>query len=271
MAIPKRIFFYWDRGIHEAPNLVVRCLESWRNNNPHWELIVLDDSNLDNWLTEESWLSGLDMPIQKRSNLIRLELLNRYGGVWSDATVFCLRPLDDWLPELGPLGFTCSKLEPQFDRFISSYFLAAVPGSKFIELWLRSYRDFLSAGPQPIEQRKYDSWRHYRKIFFRTKTLRRLSNLVWTLRWVARRWGYPYFILHYLANRIIFFSPKIRREILRMPRIEVIDLLQRPFRRESDSPDRLRKHISSADQSLIKFSHKVKSHTRLVELVQPTS
>lgn len=267
-SIPKLIFFYWDRGISSAPSLVGSCLDSWKRNNPDWELVLLDDSNLANWLTEESMLSGIEMSIQKRSNLIRLELLNKYGGVWTDATVYCLRPLDDWLPNLGPLGFLCRILEPQFDRFFSSYFLVAYPRSFFIERWLRTYRDFLSTGPRPIQTNTFYSWRRIRKIFCRTNTLRRFATVFWTLRWVARRYGYPYFIFHYLANRIILFSPKIRKEFGRMSRIGVVDLLQQPFRNASDSPNRLLDHIRRENAAIVKFSHKVESHSRLIGCIR---
>jgi hypothetical protein len=263
-SVPKRIFFYWDNGINDAPSLVVNCFDSWKNKNPDWELVFLDDKNLGNWLTDESLLSGVEMPIQKRSNLIRLELLNRYGGVWTDATVFCLRPLDDWLPNLGPLGFLCRNLEPRFDRFFSTYFLAAAPESLFLELWLQRYRDFLLTGPKSIQTNTFNSWRRFRKIFLRTSTLRRLATVFWTLRWAARRYGYPYFICHYLANRIILFSPKIRRELGRMPRIKVVDLLQRPFRNASDSPNWLLDYVRSENSAIVKFSHKVESHSRLI-------
>jgi mannosyltransferase OCH1-like enzyme len=37
--------------------------------------------------------------------LARLCLLRTHGGVWVDATVFCRRPLDEWLPEHAASGF----------------------------------------------------------------------------------------------------------------------------------------------------------------------
>ena len=38
-----------------------------------------------------------DITLQSRSDIIRLALLNRYGGVWADSTMLCLEPLDRWL------------------------------------------------------------------------------------------------------------------------------------------------------------------------------
>ena len=35
--------------------------------------------------------------IAHQSDLIRLGLLEKYGGVWVDASLFCILPLDSWL------------------------------------------------------------------------------------------------------------------------------------------------------------------------------
>ena len=36
--------------------------------------------------------------------MIRLELLAEHGGVWADATMLCLRPLDSWIAHALPEG-----------------------------------------------------------------------------------------------------------------------------------------------------------------------
>jgi hypothetical protein len=43
---------------------------------------------------------------QAKSDIIRLHLLAQHGGVWADATVLCLQPLDHWLYDmLAPARF----------------------------------------------------------------------------------------------------------------------------------------------------------------------
>jgi hypothetical protein len=61
---------------------------------------------------------------QHRSGLLRLDLLAHHGGVWADATCFCMRPLDDWLPPNTGSGFFAFR-RPGPDRILSSWFLAA--------------------------------------------------------------------------------------------------------------------------------------------------
>ena len=45
------------------------------------------------------------IPPAAESDLLRLYLLNKYGGVWVDSTNLCRRPLDDWLPSAARQGF----------------------------------------------------------------------------------------------------------------------------------------------------------------------
>src|SRR5262245_44082221 len=105
--IPKRIWFLWLQGIAQAPPLVRACLESWRRWNPDWQIEVLDQSNLDTFLPASAQLGGRSERIQAAalSDLIRVNILNRHGGVWTDATCLCRKPLDVWLPQLAQAGF----------------------------------------------------------------------------------------------------------------------------------------------------------------------
>ena len=106
MAIPKKIWFLWYQGLSQAPLVVIKCYESWKKYNPDWEVIFLDENNLKNYIT-------LSLPKEKlcelsknhQSNLTRLELLSKYGGVWADATSLCRVPLDNWLEDYTQAGF----------------------------------------------------------------------------------------------------------------------------------------------------------------------
>jgi len=77
---------------------------------------------------------NVDKPAEALSDQIRLELLDRYGGVWADATTICARPLDEWLGEAMPHGFAALS-RPGPDRMISTWFLAAEKGSEIVERW----------------------------------------------------------------------------------------------------------------------------------------
>ena len=83
------------------------------------------------------------LPGRLQADLARLDLLARHGGVWADATCFCVRPLDDWLLPCLPSGFFAFD-RPGPDRLLSTWFLAAQPGNALVSGTFALMRDYLS-------------------------------------------------------------------------------------------------------------------------------
>lgn len=94
------IWTLWWQGEKEAPEIVKLCIESQRNNLvfPGIEYHIL---------TSENWNEYIEIPryilekVERRiitlthfSDIIRVELLRKYGGIWIDATVLCTQPVD---------------------------------------------------------------------------------------------------------------------------------------------------------------------------------
>lgn len=133
----KVIWTLWFQGWDSAPNLVKACLESWKSHNPDWEIRALDADNLQDFLTADSdkVLPPFDdVPLAAKSDLVRIALLRKFGGVWVDATLYCLRPLDEWLPAVMQSGFFAFA-RPKPDRLLSSWFLAAESNHRIITHW----------------------------------------------------------------------------------------------------------------------------------------
>lgn len=88
-----RVWFCWLQGLEQAPPLVKLCYEALRQKLPDREIVVIDAKNVFDYITlqeeiVEKWKRGIIGPAHF-SDLIRLELLVRYGGYWIDATVYC--------------------------------------------------------------------------------------------------------------------------------------------------------------------------------------
>lgn len=133
---PKVIWMLWLQGWDQAPAIAKASRASWTNRNPGWTVQALDRGSLADVLPQAVLAQILDVPkpTEALSDQIRLELLDRYGGVWADATTICARPLDDWLPDSMPQGFAALS-RPGPDRMISTWFLAAEKGSEILERW----------------------------------------------------------------------------------------------------------------------------------------
>ena len=76
--IPKTIWVLWFQGIDKAPYVVSKCVQSWEFHNPGWEIIHLNEKNLNDYV-DVSQYSALSL--QALSDIVRLELLCKYGGV----------------------------------------------------------------------------------------------------------------------------------------------------------------------------------------------
>lgn len=134
---------YWDGGVANAPELVQRCIKSWRDTNPGWDLIVLD-STTSRAQVDLSYLPD-GTRVQLIADALRVELLTRYGGVWADATCLCTRPLDDWLPARTANGFFAFH-RPGPDRPLANWFLAASPSDRLITTWRNAMRTYWREG-----------------------------------------------------------------------------------------------------------------------------
>lgn len=140
--IPRIIWIYWEQGEDQAPYLVRRCIQSWRDHNPGWDVRVLDREGVAKYAESLEQVDAL--PVRFRSNLLRLQLLARHGGVWADATALCHRPLDGWLPLIaGQTGFFAFR-GPYYDRWLDSWFIAAHPQNELINQWVESYHQYVS-------------------------------------------------------------------------------------------------------------------------------
>ncbi|WP_083245784.1 capsular polysaccharide synthesis protein [Aliivibrio logei] len=99
--IPKIIWMFWDSGFDNAPEVVKLSVKSWQKMNPDYEVKLLTDESLKELLGFDFnaifQLSSVHCLPAIKADLIRLYLLSKYGGIWADATTFCLKPLSKWL------------------------------------------------------------------------------------------------------------------------------------------------------------------------------
>lgn len=94
------LFIYWEQGWDNAPFICKMCLKSWEKyNQDDWNIIKLDANNINNYIKMENIVNNFwnIKSIAHRSDLLRLNLLNKYNGVWADATTFCTKPLNTWI------------------------------------------------------------------------------------------------------------------------------------------------------------------------------
>lgn len=142
----KVIYIYWAQKFENAPDVVKKCLLSWKIMNPTWKIVELNDENLSQYIDIEKDISHMKHKIKTKisySDIVRIYLLEKYGGCWCDATVFCTQPLDDWLDKYISTGFFGFELK--IDRMISSWFMYSEKNNYIITKWKDAVLKYLRA------------------------------------------------------------------------------------------------------------------------------
>ncbi len=89
---PDIVWVMWLQGIDKAPDIVKKCVKSQQKAMPHKNFIFLDETNIGKYVSFPDYIME-----KKRkgiignahfSDLVRNELLIKYGGFWIDSTVF---------------------------------------------------------------------------------------------------------------------------------------------------------------------------------------
>lgn len=89
----KVIWIFWWQGIESAPNLVKGCYRSVIDNFTDWDIVLVTKNNYEQYVEIPLFIiQKLDegaISLTHFSDILRLELLIKHGGLWLDATVFC--------------------------------------------------------------------------------------------------------------------------------------------------------------------------------------
>jgi Capsular polysaccharide synthesis protein len=252
LHVPRTIWFVWFQGVENGPEVVRRCHESWLSRNPGWKVVTLDEASLPA-VTSLDYASGnlASQSPNHRSNLVRLELLARYGGVWADATCLCVRPLDEWLPaNLGSGFFAFAR--PTADRLLSTWFLAASPANPLVVRLLERLGDYWGRHTFRDSPRLRRLLRRHLKRSARRRALW-FSPLVRDVLRIA-----PYFAFHYCFEQVLGDDPELARIWGATPKVSA-DGPHRPMREGLLAPvsPGLRAEIDSRAMPIYKLSWKL--------------
>lgn len=127
----KIIWQYWGQGIDtpDLPEIVKMCFKSVDSNSGEYTVIRLDDSNIQDYIDIPQFVwDKRKNPKFKHAffaDLLRLALLDVYGGVWLDATVYLSAVLSDLSVDSGFFMYQRSSYKTnsiEWTTFNQSYF-----------------------------------------------------------------------------------------------------------------------------------------------------
>ncbi|SKA70607.1 Capsular polysaccharide synthesis protein [Pantoea ananatis] len=150
-AIAKKVWLYWP-GDRLPASVALNASKICRDNPDH-EIHLLTPQTLGQWLPDVQFVSS-DLTPQLKSDIIRLELLLRYGGISIDCNTLLFEDLA-WVHQaqsdrpMDVLGYyrqqnTINPLRPM----IETGFIAAPAQNPFIREWLKQLAPVKYVGRQ---------------------------------------------------------------------------------------------------------------------------
>jgi hypothetical protein len=133
IKIPKTIHYCWFGG-KEKPEIVNRCMESWKRILPDYEIIEWNEDNFNinsNVYVKEAY------NVKKYafvSDYVRVYALYNYGGIYLDTDVEVYRSFDNLLHHPSFWGF-------EQENYIATSTIGAQKGNPLIKEFLDSYNE----------------------------------------------------------------------------------------------------------------------------------
>ena len=134
----KVIWVCWLQGMDNAPKLVQRCYESLNSNRKGYKINVITEENMFEYIEIPNyivtkWKKGI-ISFAHFSDVIRVNLLVKYGGVWIDSTVLCTDNLLNNRLENSPLFVYKSIMRGSNVISASNWFISSVPKNPILVL-----------------------------------------------------------------------------------------------------------------------------------------
>ena len=137
------IWTWWSSGEETLKPFLQLCLKSWRVQHPNWKVVVLDSTNLWQYLTAEE-LPSTFLQIKRaslQSDLVRLAIMAKYGGCYVDMSTLAMQGAAEaaWsrIREGACLvGYRAPHFIPDF---VSAWFLAAPARDPLMVEWSKQF------------------------------------------------------------------------------------------------------------------------------------
>lgn len=130
--IPKRIHYCWF-GEKDKPELIKKCIASWKQHLPDYEIVEWNEKNFDihsNRYVKEAFETKKYAFV---SDYVRVHALYHHGGIYLDTDVEVYKSFNDLLHYKSFWGF-------EQEDFVATSTIGAVKGNHLIKLFYDHYR-----------------------------------------------------------------------------------------------------------------------------------
>lgn len=129
--IPKKLHYCWFGG-NEKPELILKCIESWKKYCPDYEIVEWNEHNFDVNSCDYAREAFEEKKWAFVSDYARLCVLKEQGGIYLDTDMELLKPIDEFLDNNGILAFEAKD-------YVCLGIIGAVPNHPFIDKLKEDY------------------------------------------------------------------------------------------------------------------------------------
>lgn len=127
---PKIIHQIW-LGDKKMPRQFSSYMESWKRFHPKWKYILWTDTDFP--LINTNVFNQTDN-FGIKSDVLRYEILYKFGGLYVDLDFECFKPLDPLLERMQKNVFAASEGKtPTYSNSVANAMIGALPNSEFLE------------------------------------------------------------------------------------------------------------------------------------------
>jgi hypothetical protein len=141
--IPKIIHQIW-LGPKRPPGFFLKFRESWQKLHPDWEYRLWTDADLANYDFDLRDLFDQSDNYGEKSDILRCEILLKYGGIYVDTDFECLKPLDELVNRYDFFA----GIEPPHEiretsrvLLVSNALIGTRPNHPILKRWKKTIRD----------------------------------------------------------------------------------------------------------------------------------
>lgn len=131
--IPKLIHYCWF-GEKEKPEIINKCIDSWKDHLSDYEIIEWNDNNFDvnsSLYVREAFESKKYAFV---SDFVRVHVLYNFGGVYLDTDVEVFKSFNAFLHHDSFWGF-------EQENYIATSTIGAAKGNRLMKIFLDSYKE----------------------------------------------------------------------------------------------------------------------------------
>lgn len=133
MSIPKIIHYCWF-GEKDMPDLVKKCIKSWKKILPDYEFKLWNEENFDINSTKWTKVAYKNKKYAFVSDYVRLCALLEFGGIYLDTDIRVKNSFNNLLNKDAFMGFECKDV-------LSAGVIGCHPNNEFIEECLEYYKN----------------------------------------------------------------------------------------------------------------------------------